>query len=80
MQSCKTSENSIFSQGNSFTVSRQPFHGGDDVSNREFQGHKLPKASWLLYNTATGGGIDVTVDTKPSLIRAWSSTTISTTR
>nr|XP_002128778.1 autocrine proliferation repressor protein A [Ciona intestinalis] len=44
------------------------------------KGKKLPQATWTLYNTATGGGIDVTLDTVPTLIRAWSVTSISSKR
>ncbi|CAK8676928.1 unnamed protein product [Clavelina lepadiformis] len=44
------------------------------------KGLKLPKISWILYNTATGGGIDVTSDTTPTLVRAWSAVSVSNTR
>lgn len=44
------------------------------------QGYKLPEVSWTLFNTATGGGINVMMDTKPILIRAWSALSISNTR
>ena len=44
------------------------------------QNYTLPNATWFLYNTANGGGIDVTVSTTPTLIRSWSASTISTER
>jgi len=48
--------------------------------NIYIKGLQLPKVTWNLYETATGGGIDVTVDTHPILIRAWSAVTVLNTR
>jgi len=45
-----------------------------------FKGFTFPNATWFRYNTANGGGIDVTLNTKPTLIRAWSASTISSER
>jgi len=45
-----------------------------------FKNYTLPNATWFMYNTANGGGIDVTVSTTPTLIRSWSASTVSTER
>nr|XP_039256777.1 autocrine proliferation repressor protein A-like isoform X1 [Styela clava] len=65
------------------------FHGHDlQVFNniRSFYvsvmgGYKIPKVAWTLQTTPTGGGsIDVTTDTKPVRVSAWTATTLSQDR
>lgn len=44
------------------------------------KGFPLPKVSWVFGSTATGGIIDVTMDTRPILVRYFHAATLSTTR